>query len=388
MSVPIRVCTPHCGLDPEARLGGEVYEREILRELARRGMVFDILLARHKRLPEELPNWIVHRLPIGRGLRWPVAALLLPPVIGGVYRRTRFDILRAHSLRYIGPAALIARRRYRLDVPIVAHYHHLDRDWLNPLIEAPVVRSVERIVVGSEFARRQVSAELGVSPEKVSVAYYGVDRVFRAAPKPEWLVKRLAPAGQPVALFLGGLETRKNLFFLLDVWREVAREHAEARLIVAGTGPLLSRLQRHAARLGLGERVSFVGHVPEAEKVDYYNLADLLLFPSVMEGFGLVVAEAMSCERPVIVSSRGSLPELVVDGEGGLVCDPTDRGAFVRATLRLLSDPLLRRKLGEASRARVDRLFRWNVCAEATAKIYEEVLAQWRRRPGSARIPA
>ena len=122
----MRVCTPHCGLDPEARLGGEVYEREILRALADRGMVFDILLARHKRLPEGVANWIVHRLPIGRGLRWPVAALLLPPIIKRVHDATRFDVLRVHSLRYIGPAALRARRRYRLDVPIVAHHHHLD----------------------------------------------------------------------------------------------------------------------------------------------------------------------------------------------------------------------------------------------------------------------
>jgi len=161
-----------------------------------------------------------------------------------------------------------------------------------------------------------------------------------------------------------------------------------ARLIVAGTGPLLPRLRRRATRLGLDGRVIFAGHVPEAEKVEYYNLADLLLFPSAMEGFGLVVAEAMSCELPVIVSNRGSLPELVVDGDGGLVCDPTDRDGFVRATLQLLSDPLLRRKLGDANRARVDRLFRWDVCAAATARIYEDVLAEWRRRPARTGIPA
>jgi len=384
----LRVCTPHCGLDPEARLGGEVYEREILRALAGRGIVLDILLARHKHLPDELPNWIVHRLPIGRGLRWPVAALLLPPLIRRVYDRTRFDVLRAHSLRYIGPAALIARRRYRLDVPVVAHHHHLDRGWLNPLIEAPVMRGVERIVVGSEFARRQASDELGVPAEKLSVVYYGVDRRFQPAPKPERLVERFALEDKPVALFLGGIESRKNLFFLLDVWREVVRERPAARLIVAGTGPLLPRLRRRATRLGLDGRVIFAGHVPEAEKVEYYNLADLLLFPSAMEGFGLVVAEAMSCELPVIVSNRGSLPELVVDGDGGLVCDPTDRDGFVRATLQLLSDPLLRRKLGDANRARVDRLFRWDVCAAATARIYEDVLAEWRRRPARAGIPA
>lgn len=374
----MRVCTPHCGLDPEARLGGEVYEREVLRALADRGMALDILLARHKQVPEGVRNWTVHRLPIGRGLRWPVAALVLPWFIKRIYDTRRFDLLRAHSLRYIGPAALRARRRYRLDVPIVAHHHHLDDGWLNALIEGRVMRSVERVVVGSEFARRQASEVLGVPLEKLSVAHYGVENRFAPGPRPEALVRRLGLAGRVVALFMGGLEARKNLGFLLDVWAEVVRQRPDVRLIVAGSGPYLERLQRRAGQLGLEGHVLFTGHLPESEKVDYYRAADLLVFPSLMEGFGLVVAEAMSCGLPAIISDRGSLPELLEDGEGGFVCDPTDRGAFVRSVLRLASEPDLRSKLGNANRERVDRMFRWDLCAAATERVYDEVLAEWR----------
>jgi glycosyltransferase involved in cell wall biosynthesis len=376
----MRVCTPHCGLDPEARLGGEVYEREILRALAARGIVFDILLARHKRHLDGVPNWVVHRLPIGRGLRWPVTALLLPPFIKRVHEATGFDLLRVHSLRYIGPAALIARRRYGLDVPIVAHHHHLDRDWLDPLIEGRVMRGAERIVVGSEFARRQAGQALGAPPEKFSVVPYGVDRRFQPEPRPPALVQRLGLDGKTVALFLGTLGRRKNLFFLLDVWREVARERPDATLMVVGAGGFLGSLRRAARALVEDGRVIFTGPVAEDEKVAYYNLADLLLFPSALEGFGLTVAEAMSCGLPVVVSDRGSLPELVVEGEGGFLCDPDDRHGFARKTLLLLSDALLRRKFGEANRERVDRLFRWEYCAAATARVYEDVLTAWRAR--------
>jgi len=376
----MRVCTPHCGLDPEARLGGEVYEREILRALAGRGIVFDILLARHKRLPDGVANWRIHRLPIGRGLRWPVAALLLPPFIKRVYDTTRFDVLRVHSLRYIGPAALRARRRYRLDVPIVAHHHHLDDGRLNSLIEGRVIRGVERVVVGSEFAKRQVSHALGVPAEKLRVVYYGVETRFEPGPKPVTLLRSLGLDGKVVALFVGGLEARKNLAFLLDTWVEVTRERPDVRLVVAGSGPHLARLQRQARRLGLERHVLFTGHLPEEDKVAYYRAADLLVFPSLMEGFGLVVVEAMSCGLPAIISNRGSLPELLGDGEGGFVCDPTDRSAFVRSILRLASEPDLRRKFGAANRERVDRLFRWDLCAAATARIYDEVLGEWRTR--------
>ncbi len=376
----MRICSPHCGIDPETTSGGETYERELLRHLAARGAVIDIALARHKRFPEGVPNWVIHRLPIGRGLRWPVAPVLLPPFIRRLYAETRFDLLRVHSLRYIGPAALIARRRYGLDVPIVAHHHHLDSNWLNPVIERKVMHGAERVVVGSEFAQRQASQELGVPPEKFSVVYYGVDRRFRRGPRPETLVKRYGLEEKSIVLFLGGLKRRKNLFFLLDIWREVVRERSEARLIVAGSGPLLKSLQRYARRLGVEGRVIFTGYIPEREKVDYYNLADVLLFPSSMEGFGLTVVEAMSCELPVVVSDRGSLPELVIDGEGGFLCDPSDGESFVRKVLLLLSDPVLRRRFGSANSQRVDRLFRWDHCAAATVRIYEEVLDEWQKR--------
>ncbi len=383
----MRICTPHCGLDPEARLGGEVYEREILRGLAARGVLFDIVLARHKRLPDGVTNWTVHRLPFGRGLRWPIAALVLPPAIRRVYARTRFDVLRVHSLRYIGPAALIARRRYGLDVPIVAHHHHLDPSLLNGLIERRVMRGVERIVVGSHFARRQAMAELGVPAEKFAVVYYGVDDRFRPGPKPVALVERLDLRGKFVALYLGSLEERKNVGFLLDAWADFVRGRDDACLVVAGSGPLRSRLERRAHDLGLGRRVAFTGHVAESEKVAHYNLADALVFPSLMEGFGLVVVEAMSCARPVIVSNRGSLPELVEDGAGAFVVDPADRGTLVERLRRLARDAELRRTFGASNRERVDRMFRWPLCSEATERVYEEVLASWRATPAQARRP-
>ena len=89
----MRVCTPHCGLDGETTSGGETYERELLRRLGGLGVTLDIILARHKRVPEGPPSWVVHRLRMGRGLRWPVAAFVVPSAIRRVYAETRFDLL-------------------------------------------------------------------------------------------------------------------------------------------------------------------------------------------------------------------------------------------------------------------------------------------------------
>ena len=381
----MRVCTPHCGLAPETTSGGETYERELLVRLGAAGVRVEVILARGKPHPPSVPNWTVHRFAIGRGLRWYVAPLVVPEAIHRVHAAVGFDLLRVHSLRYIGPAALLARRRYRLDVPVVAHHHHLDPSPLNRLIEKRVVDGVDRLVVGSEFARRQLATELGARVDHVDVVPYGVDARFTPRPPRADLRARYGLGAGVVVLYLGGLKARKNLFVLLDAWAPVAAARPDARLLVAGGGPLLPALRRHAARRGVESSVVFTGYVPEAEKVDYFNLADVLLFPSALEGFGLSVAEAMSCEVPVVVSARGSLPELVADGEGGFLCDPDDPATFVRKVLLLLSEPMLRRKLGHANRERVDRMFRWEHCAAATLHVYENVIDEWHRRRAAAR---
>jgi glycosyltransferase involved in cell wall biosynthesis len=374
----LRICSPHCGIDPESISGGETYERELLRHLAARGATIDILLARHKRHPEGVANWVIHRLPIGRGLRWPVALALLPPIIRRVHAETAFDLLRVHSLRYIGPAALIARRRYHLDVPIVSHHHHLDPSWLNTLIERRVIEGSERVITVSEFSRRQLVQTLGVDPDRIEVVPNGIDTRFAPGPGDE-MRRRHGLGHAPVALFLGGLKPRKNLACLLDAWREVAGTRADARLLIAGTGPLDGALRRRAAMLGLGDRVVFAGRVAEADKVGYYNAADVFVSPSSLEGFGFAVGEAMSCARPVIVSDQGALPELVIHGEGGFVCRHDDAGELARRILLLLGDALLRRRFGRFNQERVDRLFRWDRASHRVGEIYEEVLAEWKR---------
>jgi glycosyltransferase involved in cell wall biosynthesis len=270
-------------------------------------------------------------------------------------------------------------------VPVIAHHHHLDAGWLNPWVEGPVMRAADCVVVGSEFGRAQAARELGVPPEKFAVVHYGVDRRFERRSRPAALAERFGLADKPVVLFLGGLKQRKNPFLLLDIWREVIREVPDARLVVAGAGPLREPLRQRAAATLPARSVVFTGYVPEAEKADYFNLADVFLFPSSLEGFGLSVAEAMACEIPIVASARGSLPEVVAGGEGGFLCDPDAPSTFVEKILRLLSEPMLRRKFGLANRERVERMFRWEHCAAATEQIYQDVLDDWHRRRAAAR---
>lgn len=381
----MRICTPHCGIAPETTSGGETYERELLERLGRAGVRLEIILARGKPHPASVPNWTVHHFAIGRGLRWYVAPLVVPPAIRRVHEAVGFDLLRVHSLRYIGPAALWARRRYRLDVPVVSHHHHLDADPLNGLIEKRVVAASDRVVVGSEFARRQLREEVGARTDHVSVIYYGVDARFTPRPRREDLVARYRLAGRRVVLYFGGLKPRKNLGMLLDAWAALAPRHPDATLLIAGGGPLLAELKAQVSRLGLDGRVVFTGYVAEAEKAEHFNLGDVFFFPSAMEGFGLTVAEAMSSGLPVVASNRGSIPELVVGGEGGFVCEPAGPAPFVEKLALVLGDEALGRKFGAANRERAERMFRWERCVDGTRRVYEAALEDWRRNGGGRR---
>src|SRR5213078_2228595 len=252
----MRLCSPHCGIAPESGSGGEVYERELLRGLASLGVANHILLARGKPYPRDVPRWTIHPVWPPKGLRWPITPLVFPRYIKRVWDGHGFDLLRAHSVRYVGPAAFLARRRYRLPVPIVVHHHHLDPSPLNPYLDKHVLAAADCVVTDSDFARRQLADELGLQTGHVQVVHCGVGPEFRPTPRDGALAGRLGLDGKRVLLSVGPLIERKNPFFALDVLREVrSAVGTDVVLVWVGTGPLRQRLAARARSLGLAEAV-------------------------------------------------------------------------------------------------------------------------------------
>ena len=209
-------------------------------------------------------------------------------------------------------------------------------------------RRADRVIAISGHTKQDVERFWHVPEERVSVAYGGVSPRFR--PLPEEKVEGFRrQRGFPAQflLYLGTLEPRKNLPRLVDAYAEAwKRDSSVPPLVIAGArgwyyGEIFARVQA----LDLEDRIFFPGFVPEEELVLWYNAAEMFVYPSMYEGFGLPVLEAMACGRPVIASDAASLPEVV--GDAGITVPPDDVDALSDAILTLWRDPGLRRALGE-----------------------------------------
>jgi glycosyltransferase involved in cell wall biosynthesis len=379
----LQICSPHLGISPESNSGGEVYERELLKHLAQLGVQIHIILARGKPHEQEVPNWVFYYLPVSPRLRPLRSIFLFPSAIRAVYQKKKFDLLRVHSLRYIGPLALWAKWRYRLNVPVVSHHHHLDRNPFNLLVERQVILGSDLVITDSRFSKHQLLEELRLNScdTHIEVIPAGIDRRFRPLPKDPELSGRWGLSGKKVLLFMGYLGRRKNLFVLLEVLRRVVETFGnDVRLVICGTGNLLEPLKAKARRLGLEDKVIFPGFIAEADKPKFYNLADVFVFPSLLEGFGLAVGEAMSCGKPVVAFDSAAIPELVVNGETGLLARAGDVADFVKKTLTLLGNDELCRKMGQAGCLRIEREFRWEISARRVKETYESVVVEFNRR--------
>jgi glycosyltransferase involved in cell wall biosynthesis len=333
-------------LRPDSTVGGEVYERELLTRLPDHGIDLELGLPRdHAAVPS---NWRVTRLAHRLGIHWLLAPLVFTPYVVRLLRRRRVDVLRGHSVRHTGPALLLGRRLARRRVPVVLHHHHLYPRWA--WLEAAIARRADAVVTVSEHARDELVAR-GVPAGRVHVVVEGV-----ATPPATGGWAEAWPGEGLRLLYVGRLEARKRPDLAVAALRSAG---VPASLVIAGEGSL-------APELG-GDGVRLVGRVSETDKWRLYDSADLLLFGSTLEGFGLVVAEAQSRGVPVIAAAGTATREALAHGESGLLVPPT-ADAFGAAIRELADDD---RRAAMSARAReVARRFDWDACAAGVAAVY------------------
>jgi len=301
-------------------------------------------------------------------IAWEQTAL---PILA---RQHRLDLL--HSPHYTMPLAKPCR--------VVVTFHDMTfflypqmhllykRIFFRTMIPL-TARRADALIAISESTRADILRILRIAPSRVTTIPYGIAAHFQprtdAREREAFCQQRNIP--RPFVLYVGNLEPRKNLPLLVRAFARLVTSGLPHHLVFAGArGWDDAALFTTIEELGLSARVHLPGYVPQSELPYLYSAADLCVYPSLYEGFGLPVLEAMACGVPVITSTISSMPE--VTGDAALLVEPNDVDALADAMRRVLTDRALNATLGAKGQARA-RAFSWERTAQATLALYTRV---------------
>jgi glycosyltransferase involved in cell wall biosynthesis len=339
-----------------------IHTRRWVRHFVDRGWEVHVVSFR----PTEIEGAAVHYVA---GFEWLGKAryLLRIPRVRRLVRDLRPDLLHALHLTSYGflaafcgvhPALVSVWGTDVLEAPGLSPLHYF--------ITRHALRRADHITAtGLRLA--EAAARYAPAGKPVTVVPYGVDlRQFQPQPR----------EGRSAVVIgtVARLSKEKGLHYLLEAFAAVAGHHPDARLLLAGEGPERGRLERLATRLGLGERVRFLGEAPHEQVPAVLQGLDVFTMPSTYEGFGVAALEAEAMEVPVVASNVHGIPDVVVDGETGLLVPPRDPQALAAALERLVTDAGLRRRLGRAGRAFVAEHYSWEENTAQMEALYQSAL--------------
>jgi glycosyltransferase involved in cell wall biosynthesis len=351
-------------------------------ELARLGHQVSVFTANYP-LKEWIDSseFIVHRLPAV--LRFGNA-----PLLPGLMKIKNVDLIHLHY-PFIFGAELIWMVSKLRQIPYVVTYHNdlIGRgirrilfDTYLPISAGIVMGGASKTaVVSLEHARSCRMASFFKKHWKDVVEIpNGVDLgLFRPSRKGLTLRQRYGIAeDNKIILFVGALDQAhyfKGVNYLLEAFTKIITD--KKYLIIVGEGELKNQYKRHAVDCGVQKQTFFPENVTDAELPDYYNSADLIVLPSIaLESFGLVLIEAMACEKPVIASDLPGVRSVVADTKDGLLVPPSNVNALSEKIQYLLENPSIRHEMGNTGRAKVEAKYAWPKIVPRLIQMYEEVL--------------
>jgi len=358
-------------LEISQQSGVSCYTAHLLHALARQGGDWQLTLLSSR--PPVCPIPANVRIQAGRQL--PNRTLWMQFVLPRIVRRLRPDA--CHFTNSIAPLSLscpYAVSVYDMSLFLFPRLQPRKSLWLVRSILPAVTRKAAAVITVSESSKRDICRVLGVVPGRVHVIHGAAGDLFRVIEPPAELerVKSRYGLDTPFILSVSTLEPRKNLERLVAAFAQLRRQGRRERLVLAGRiGWHCRPLLRQMAAGDLKDAIQHIGYVPAADLPAIYNLARVVAFPSLYEGFGLPIVEAMKCGVPVLTADRSATAEV---GEGAaLLVDPLSVEAIADGLRRLLDSASLRADLREKGLARAAR-FSWDDAAGKTLSVYRSII--------------
>ncbi len=365
------------------RAGIGRYTRELVSALVRKDKSTEYLL-----FSASQPSWdlLASRMPPDSNVRYK-QSLFNERWLYRIWYRLRLPVpvqlFTGHIDLFYSPDFVLPP--VRNDIPTVLTVHDLSfvhypetftpslRKYLNQVVPKSV-RSATHVLADSQTTKEDISNIWQIDEKKITVLYSGVDRSFRPPSDNENLVNvrnKYDLGDEPYIFSVSTIQPRKNYQMLIRAFKDVANDFPHRLIIAGGKGWLYDETLAEVNAQGLDDRVRFVGFVDDEDLPALYSDATLFVFPSLYEGFGLPVLEAMACGVPVVVSNASCLPE--VAGEAALLLPPQDQQAWTTAIRDLLDDPSRRAQMVASGFLRA-RQYKWNRAAEKLSGLLQQLL--------------
>jgi len=334
---PDEFTTQFCTFDREGKLAAEVHERGLALHFRKRRGAADA------------------------GFVWWLAPLL---------RRERIDIVHAHNATafFYGAAACMLAPRTRF------LYTEHDRAFPTPLRErglhAVLARRTDAVVTVSDMLRKNLVRYESFPEDRIRVVKNGVESKTPARSRAE-MRHDLALGDRPTAGIVARLAPVKNHALLLDAWAQVVERVPAAVLLVAGNGSCEGALRARCTELGLDDSVRFLGF--RLDVAELLQAMDVFVLSSLSEGLSLTLLEAGAARLPVVATRVGGNPEVIADGENGLLVPSGDAAELAGALVQLLRDPVLRRRMGAEARTRYETQFTLAAMTRGYMDVYRDL---------------
>ncbi len=327
----------------------------------------------------EVPVPAGERVAVYARRRFGVRSVWMQFMLPSILREVRPDLV--HFTNYLAP--VVGRVPYVVSVhdmtlSLVPQYHTLKKRILTSSLIPFVARNAARILAPSESTRRDILSVLRVDPARVAVIPYAAAPGFRPSSEGPGRLESAYGIRGPYLLYVGTLEPRKNLPRVLQAFARVASSIPDHQLVIAGDlGWSYEPVLAEARRPELAGRVVLAGYADEGDLPLLYTHATAFVYPSLYEGFGLPVVEAMACGAPVLTSSTSSLGEIAAGA--AVLVDPEDERALAEGLVALATDEGLRADLRAKGLARA-ATYSWERTGRETAAVYQEVHDDLRRK--------